>query len=177
MEQSVKKQDEGSEAAWLSGFMDGEASAEGTALSAEGRETWTLYHLIGDTLRSDDLAAPPAQSLAFVGACSARLESEPFLLAPSAPRTSVPLRRRVLPALAVAAAATMVWIAVPQLQAVSGGDAQLAGTPTGAQPVQHLAARDDADLDPYFQAHQRLAPDPILRDGAALMTVSAAAGR
>ncbi|MFP3480398.1 anti-sigma factor, partial [Burkholderia sp. SIMBA_057] len=83
----------------------------------------SCYHLIGDALRSDDLAVSPATSSAFLNGFAARFESEVHVLAPvsvPAMRRLLALRRRVIPAFAVAAAAaTLTWIVMPQLSGVS----------------------------------------------------------
>ncbi|NTX23360.1 sigma-E factor negative regulatory protein, partial [Burkholderia cepacia] len=51
-------------------------------LNRADRAAWAHYHLIGDALRSDELALSPALSVAFTARMSAALESEPHLLAP-----------------------------------------------------------------------------------------------
>jgi sigma-E factor negative regulatory protein RseA len=63
----------------LSALADGEldAAAVGHACAgwhgdAEQRETWHAYHLIGDVMRSDDLASDTARDAAFLGALRAR---------------------------------------------------------------------------------------------------------
>jgi sigma-E factor negative regulatory protein RseA len=92
--------------------------------SDSDRTLWAEYHLVGDVLKSDDLAADPAADAAFLKRFSAVFGSEPPLLSPV---THVPaaqesgrlaaLTRRFLPPLAVAAAAaTLTWILVPQIQ-------------------------------------------------------------
>ena len=50
--------------------------------SAESRATWHAYQLIGDVLRSDDLASDPAHDARFLDALRARLANEPVVLAP-----------------------------------------------------------------------------------------------
>lgn len=73
----------------LSALVDGEL--DGVALaqtcnhwreSVDSRSTWHAYHLIGDVLRSDDLASDPARDAAFMQALRARLASEAVVLAP-----------------------------------------------------------------------------------------------
>ncbi|MFA6262799.1 MAG: RseA family anti-sigma factor, partial [Bacteroidia bacterium] len=58
--------------AMLSALADGEAAAEpGCALwrdDAQARATWHAYHLIGDVMRSEDLAVRPARDAAFLAA-------------------------------------------------------------------------------------------------------------
>jgi sigma-E factor negative regulatory protein RseA len=74
---------------WVSAAADGEAAAADRAAAlwrndARAREAWHLYHLIGDVLRSDDLACPPQRSAAFVRGLRERLAVEPVPLAPPA---------------------------------------------------------------------------------------------
>lgn len=51
-------------------------------LDRADRAAWADYHLIGDALRSDELALSPVLSTAFTARMSAALENEPHLLAP-----------------------------------------------------------------------------------------------
>ncbi|GAB6848127.1 sigma-E factor negative regulatory protein [Paraburkholderia kururiensis] len=194
----------GSHGEHLSAFVDGEMPGDGQlntflgGLNPEERAAWSSYHLIGDALRSDDLAISPAASSAFLAGFAARFESEPHLLAPpSAPvtRRLLALRRRVVPAFAVAAAAaTLTWIVVPQLQGAGGvashGGAQLAAVqPTDsvqrvamasmpAANVQPAVAQDaniirDARLDQYLEAHQQFAQQPMVPDSMPLIRAAA----
>ncbi|NML29555.1 sigma-E factor negative regulatory protein [Paraburkholderia antibiotica] len=176
----------GSHGERLSAFVDGELFDEEhlnldkflAELDGDDRAAWSSYHLIGDALRSDDLAVSPARSSAFLGGFAARLESEPHLLAPAAApvaRRLLGLRRRVVPAFAVAAAAaTLTWIVVPQLQGVPGGPgAQLASLQSHGDSVQRVAMASvpssqdsniirDASLDQYLEAHQQFAQQPAM---------------
>jgi sigma-E factor negative regulatory protein RseA len=174
----------------LSAFVDGELFGEEhlnldkfiSELDGEDRTAWSAYHLIGDALRSDDLAIRTEASNAFLTGFAARLESEPHVLAPAAMPVAgrlLALRRRVVPAFAVAAAAaTLTWIVVPQLQGVPGvpgsqiasiqshGDSvqRVAMVPTAAvQPVaQDANIIRDASLDQYLEAHQQFAQQPVM---------------
>ncbi|NKJ48301.1 anti-sigma factor [Burkholderia sp. SG-MS1] len=172
----------------LSAFVDGELFGEEhlnlgkflSGLDGEDRAAWSSYHLIGDALRSDDLAVSPATSSAFLNGFAARFDNEPHVLAPAMPvaRRLLALRRRVVPAFAVAAAAaTLTWIVVPQLQGVPGGPgSQLASVhgdavqrvamvpvPAAAQPIaQDANIIRDASLDQYLEAHQQFAQQPVM---------------
>jgi sigma-E factor negative regulatory protein RseA len=186
----------------LSAFVDGELFGEEhlnkfiSELDHEDRASWSHYHLIGDVMRSDDLAVSPATSSAFLAGFAARLEQEPHVLAPAAlpvARRLLALRRRVVPAFAVAAAAaTLTWIVVPQLQGVPGGagvtqvasiqahgDAMqrvaMASVPavTAAQPVQDGNIIRDASLDQYLEAHQQFAQQPVMPGSMPLIRTSA----
>ena len=186
----------------LSAFVDGELFGEEhlnkfiSELDHEDRASWSHYHLIGDALRSDDLAESPATSSAFLASFSARLEQEPHVLAPAAMSATgrlLALRRRFVPALAVAAAAaTLTWIVVPQLQGVPAGAgvAQVASlqshgdsvqrvamapvpTVAAAQPVSDGNIIRDASLDQYLEAHQQFAQQPVMPGSMPLIRTSA----
>lgn len=139
----------GLQAERISALMDGEFDPDELAAlldeaDTSGRPLWDDYHLIGDALRSDDLALPRSES-AFMASFAARLEAEPHLLAPAAladtqagaaqgakaagsrvTRINPFLRvRRVLPTAAAAAAvAALSWVVVPRLQDHPAGGSQ-----------------------------------------------------
>src|SRR5215813_5291888 len=76
----------------LSALSDGELDTPGVAHACTLwrddpviRSAWHAYHLIGDVLRSDDLAGRPAHDVAFVASLRTRLATEPVVLAPEAP--------------------------------------------------------------------------------------------
>lgn len=89
---SVQNQTQaGSRGERMSAFVDGEALGEIHSISqfladlkGDERAAWSEYHLIGDALRSDDLAVSPARSSAFMAAFSERFEAEAHVLAPAA---------------------------------------------------------------------------------------------
>jgi sigma-E factor negative regulatory protein RseA len=61
------------------------------------RSAWHAYQLIGDVLRSEDLASPAAHDVLFIAGLRARLVDEPTVLAPDMPAdtarpAAVPLR-------------------------------------------------------------------------------------
>jgi sigma-E factor negative regulatory protein RseA len=186
----------GSRSERLSAFVDGESLNEVgdigkfiSGLTSRDRAAWSDFHLIGDALRSDDLAASPVASSAFMAAFSQRLEAEAHVFAPAvaqaaaqarSPLRSRLFRRRVMPAFAVAAAAaTLTWIVVPQLQAVDGhGGAPLASV-ASTDSVQRVAMASmpsvstrspvveaniirDASLDQYLEAHQQFSQQPVM---------------
>ena len=74
----------------LSALADGELPGHGAVVqacgywreSAEARAAWHAYQLIGDVLRSDDLAGDPAREANLMAALRARLATEPVVLAP-----------------------------------------------------------------------------------------------
>lgn len=112
---------------WLSAATDGDADALDRAArawrdDAEVRATWHRYQLIGDVLRSSELAQPAARDAAFLQGIRERLAAEPVVLAP-APVEQVPARRRAQSrwAMPVAVAAGFVVVAGVLVVARSSG--------------------------------------------------------
>ena len=73
----------------LSALIDGELGADDAAAACrcwreddQARAAWHVYHLIGDVLRSDDLAVEPARNAAMLAAIRTRLAGEAVVLAP-----------------------------------------------------------------------------------------------
>lgn len=73
----------------LSALGDGELDPAATARACAAwrddpaqRATWHAYQLIGDVLRSDDLASTATRDAAFLAAVRRRLAEEPVVLAP-----------------------------------------------------------------------------------------------
>lgn len=73
----------------LSALVDGELepTAVGQACAhwredAASRSTWHAYQLIGDVLRSDDLASDASRDSAFLASLRVKLAAEPVVLAP-----------------------------------------------------------------------------------------------
>ena len=173
----------------LSALADGEvdAGAAGAACAAwksdaELRRTWHAWHLIGDVLRSEDLASSPGRDQRFLLALRERLAAEPVVLAPE-PLPQAPAARRnggrwMLPS-AVAAgfmlvAGTFLVLdptgapspAVPTLARVeppAAVEATMvqAGLREPALPVQAVAVNGrmirDPRLERYLAAHKQFA--------------------
>ncbi len=168
----------------LSSLMDGDLSAGDAAgacqlwhQDAQARSDWHTYHLIGDVLRSDDLASAPARDAAFLQALRQRLAEEPvpFAPAPLQAPASVPVpqvangaaagsRRRgrhwLMAPAAVAAGfmavagvmvVTRVMSPVPDTQPVLAGAGSLPAAGASAVLVR------SAQLDRYLSAHRTLA--------------------
>jgi len=169
----------------LSSLMDGEADASAVLKVSvlwrddpAARSTWHAYHLIGDVLRSDDLASPPAHDAAFLAALRVRLAAEPALLAPSPVPAAVPLRRRqawLVPAsvaagfVAVAGVLLVMRLSAPEPAAapvlasrsVTANGVQRVDTSPAASPLLVLSGAPgdarvirDAQLDAYLRAHR-----------------------
>ena len=64
------------------GGADVDAACGAWRSEAELRRTWHAWHAIGDALRSDDLACDAQADQRFCAAVSARLATEPVVLAP-----------------------------------------------------------------------------------------------
>ena len=198
----------------LSALMDGELDAAAAARLAEDcrhdarlRATWHSYHLIGDVMRSQDLAQPPGHDAAFVLRLREHLAAEPVLLAPAPAPVTVPERRRRFPrrawaASAVAAGAMAVGgvLVLTRLepselspavavlaQAPQTAPQSLAGTTTvtGLEPAPASAVAQaddrllrDARLDRYLVAHKQWGSSFAMPvPVAAHIPVAAAAGR
>jgi len=165
----------------ISVLMDGELAPNevdavlGLAKSDAGMTDWTMYQLIGDTLRSEDLTHAGSTD-AFLSRFSARLEAEPHVLVPAvaaAGRQRLLVRpswvRRVMPGTAIAAAVAAVsWVVVPQMRGpgdVGAPDAvvarveQPAAAPAKGGAILTVAADNaqmirDPRLDEYLRAHR-----------------------
>lgn len=147
---------------------------------AEVRQTWHAYQLIGDVLRSDDLASDPARDEQFLQRLRARLADEPVVLAPQAAEAvSLATGRsawRWRTGVAVAAGFVAVSGVLVALQMPSPEPAaSVARAPSPIVPAAAVApdlvepAGDhavlvtdgkvirDARLDRYLAAHQRFA--------------------
>jgi sigma-E factor negative regulatory protein RseA len=169
----------------LSALADGEASALARACGswrddATARQTWHAYHLIGDVLRSEDLAHPPARDEAFLAGLRERLAAEPPILAPAPVRPASPVRARqpwLMPAAvaagfvvvagvlvvtrisqpgAPAATPTLAAASSPGVLRVGNAAAVAVPAPTGGHLIRDLR------LDEYLRAHQ------AARDGVAV---------
>lgn len=169
----------------ISALVDGELAPhefEGVlelAKGESGRQQWTVYQLIGDTLRSEDLVQTGSTD-DFVSRFATRLDDEPHLLAPAALDDAKVRRhrllfrpswvRRVMPGTAIAAAVAAVsWVVVPQMRDAEPGaaDTVVARAPAPETPkvggVLTVAADAgqmirDPRLDEYLRAHRVSAP-------------------
>lgn len=152
----------------------------------DGRATWEVYHIVGDVLRSADLARPGHPE--FMARLRTELAKEPLLPArtdeeltqvasPVAPAANETLFRWKMAAgfASLAAVAAIGWTALLQLQGVNPagmGGAQLARTTgeTSAAPVvavtdaegQNVMIRDPR-LDELLAAHKQFGSTSALQ--------------
>lgn len=172
---------------WLSALADGDREALPHAQAqwrddAEARERWHLYHLVGDVMRSEDLASRPGHDRAFLAKLRTRLASEPVPLAPApamspvrAPSVARRLGWRAPAAVAagfvvVAGALVLLQpgavdqgdrvgerVARPGAQALPNGGVQLVDAPAVRGAPGRLIRNGDVirdpSLDAYFEAH------------------------
>ena len=148
--------------AWLSALADGEAQRADGACAAwrddpQARQTWHAYQLIGDVMRSDDLARPAAHDAAFLAGLRDRLAAEPPIVAPTpaVKAAAAPPQRRHQWLVPMAAAAGFVVVAgVLVVTRISQPGAEPAADLAAAQPPAGMVLVRDERLDEYLRAHQ-----------------------
>lgn len=163
----------------LSALTDGQVEAAAVARACSAwrddpsmRSTWHTYHLIGDVLRSQDLAAAPGHDAAFLVSLRTRLQNEPTVLAPEAnpPKPASNAWRSRRSWVMSSAAAAGIGLTVGALM-VTRVPYQLARGPSPAaseivvEPqtlaVDGVVVRD-ARLDQYLAAHQQFSGSTVL---------------
>lgn len=160
----------------LSSLMDGELEAS-EALQAcnrwredpEARATWYSYQLIGDVLRSEDLASAPQRDRAFLSALQHRLEEEPVILAPAPLARARAPRRTWIGAAAVAAGfATVAGVLVVTQMSGSSADSQSYVSTSVERlpsPVQAVSLQASSGVDASAIETQVMIPNgQLVRD-------------
>ncbi|MFL6718916.1 MAG: sigma-E factor negative regulatory protein [Burkholderiaceae bacterium] len=159
----------------VSVFADGETSDEQLEIALAdlrqdgAKETWDLYHRIGDILRSDEMDVP--MSAGFSARMAASLAAEPILMTPKPASTSARTRARrfALPGVLAAAAAAVAFVGTPQLivalqgqptaapalAVVADGGVERTALTAGTRSGQVLR---EQGIDEYLMAHQRFSP-------------------
>lgn len=141
----------------LSALVDGEVDASVAGRMSSSwredqalRERWHAYHLIGDVLRSDDLARA-SRDAALWAAVRERMADEPVMLAPPAKTAAARVPRRWMASAAIAAG----FVAVAGALVVTGGPGwretaapQLARAPESVAPVAQVAQVAPATATP-----------------------------
>jgi sigma-E factor negative regulatory protein RseA len=169
----------------LSALADGEIDASGTLAACElwradegAQIQWADYHLIGDVLRSEDLARSRAHESALFARIQAELAQQPVVLAPQQlPRTRSPgesvvaVRHPQTPNRFVAVAS--VWsVFRVSLPVDSGAIVAQAEVAPRAASAAIVASSDpdvgsgtvvrDAELDRYLAAHKQFSSASVL---------------
>ena len=151
-------EDESLDLAWeaaVSAWVDGEAEMRAEELdSPYGRQVWDTYHLIGDVLRTPDLAIRPSDM--FYARLSHAIDQEPVVA--TAPPRAQRWWRMSLSGMAMAASvAAIVWVAHPLILPTAEAPAEM----LAAAAPQQLAVADvdeaveeDGGLHDYLDAHQ-----------------------
>lgn len=191
----------------LSALVDGELAADGVRRAcaawrsdSDTRQAWHAYQLIGDVLRSDDLASSPARDEDFLKKLRGRLADEPVVLAPQATpvapatvSTGRRLRRWHAGAAVAAGFVAVAGVLVVTRSPVPAPAPGLAQAPAAVVPVAVSADAGvesaafvtdgkvirDARLDRYLAAHQHFAgasalgvPSAFLRGATATSDAS-----
>lgn len=178
--------------ALVDGQLDGEewAQAMEFASEEEGRSSWHLYHLVGDVLRSPELAHHAADNGEFLQRLQQRLATEPLVgrplqeslqtavvpLAPSLQAANSPVFHwKMLAGFAsLAVVAVVGWNSWDSLQSAPAGGAQLAAVsnPAPVQAPSALALADnsaaqvmirDPRLDELLAAHKQFGSTSALQ--------------
>lgn len=142
--QAIKEQEhQASLEASVSAWIDAEADIRPEDLDTPyGRRVWDTYHLIGDVLRSEELAIKPSDFL--YARISRAIDEEPAIVAPQ----RSPMRRYAragLSGFAVAAAvAAVAWVALPYFTTTEGA----------AVDTPVLATNEPEGLYDYVAAHR-----------------------
>lgn len=166
----------------ISSLMDGELEAADAqrvirecCLSGKDRETWHLYHVIGDSMRGQ---AP--RQLAPARDIGTMLDKEPAIIARPRRVLETPMARVALAAAAsVATIGVVGWIGSQGGQ-LGGGAPTVAKTPASSiQPVANSVSARPAptvDVQDYYVAHKQL-PSPEIYRPVSNRAVPAAAAR
>ncbi|MDZ7811712.1 MAG: sigma-E factor negative regulatory protein [Ideonella sp.] len=178
----------------ISALFDGEAEAsELERLSQQWsdedtRAHWHTCSLIGDVLRSEDLAQAPRHDAAFLAGVRQRLAQEPVVLSPTALRsdetrqlTARASRRYWLSSAAVAATVAVavgVWTnQTDGLSALNGPTLAQMGSPSEASAQLPLIMVRDPELDRYLAAHRQYVQGPALAAPGGVRQVAVQPGR
>lgn len=155
----------------LSRLMDGELSPdeakrllESLCADTQLRSQWAAYHVVGDALRSHEVAAE--HSAAFCSRVADAISREPTVLAPRGATGGLPLRRYLAPGLAVAASVVVIgFVAVPLMRttaptpSVQQATIQPSIAPATAEQGARRAAATVANaraMQAYLAAHREL---------------------
>jgi sigma-E factor negative regulatory protein RseA len=154
----------------ISAWMDGDTGADMPehVLSAQGKSTWELYHLIGDTLRTPALALPAQHSLQ--QRVAQAIAQEPAIVAAPKPAASSASAsaakaaggrfwgKAVWPGFAMAAAvASVIWVAKPFLLPELSLPAEQVAEVIPEQPVRPIEVAFNAPVvRDYVNTHREM---------------------
>lgn len=165
----------------LSELLDGELKRDEVAglcadwRHSEVRSTWHAFTLIGDVLRSEELASQPGHDAKFMQAMRARLASEPVVIAP-APTVQQPSTSSAPNPVVVDQ--RMPWRRMKASLAVAAGFAVVMGAMLALRPPES-ATGPMAALPPALVVSQSSAPmlsDQPLRFDVADESLAGAVG-
>lgn len=160
----------------ISALMDGEledreAEREFSRIQQEQglRETWDVFHLIGDAVRGDSLLSP-----GFSHRLSETLQHEPTALAPLRRPSSRKITAYALSAAASLSAVAMVaWVATST--STVGNQPEIAAAPAPILPEPEIVAvpapaapplasvPDEGGMSEYLLAHQGISPSTAIQ--------------
>jgi sigma-E factor negative regulatory protein RseA len=176
----------------LSALIDGELDDHESAAvlaalckDADLQRRWSDLQLVGDALRSTEVAACHVEG--FCARVSRAMASEPVVLAPRRPSPAV--RRYALPGFAIAASvAAIAFVALPLLRNQAPSMTAQQAAPLASQPAPVAVAQEPAAapgakaasaianaraLGPYFAAHREMAGGtPLPRATAYLRNIA-----
>lgn len=134
----------------VSSWVDGEGEVRADELDTPyGRQIWDTYHLIGDVLRTEELAIKPSPM--FYARLSRAIDDEPLIVAPASLGRS--RWRMGVSGLAMAAAvATVAWAVTPYFTNHPAGDFP----PLPAAQLASAEPDDETALHDYLDAHEGL---------------------
>lgn len=144
----------------ISAWMDGDDDTDMPEhlSSDQGRATWELYHLIGDTLRTPQLAIPATHALQ--QRISMALRDEPVIIAVAKPIKKSPRfwGKSVWPGVAMAAAvASVIWVAKPFLLPEFSSPEEQVAEITTEQPLRATEVAFNAPVvRDYVSTHREM---------------------
>lgn len=140
----------------ISALMDGQlddqsfdSSLKRLKSDPELRQSWDLYHLIGDAMRGHAAGALPRSF-------TDRLEAEPTVLAPRRKPARTPMRWAMSAAAGIAAVGFVGWMSYPFFGADS---TRIAAVQPAAQQAEVSVMPVAKNMDDYQMAHQRFSPN------------------
>lgn len=150
------------------GEQDGHQAMLRLGDTAEARECWATYHLIGDVMRGQHTA------LDVSGRVAAALESEPTVLAPRRnDRSSRVMTFALSAAASLSAIAVVGWMAF-STQTTTQPAAELAAATAPVAEPQLVSAPANGAVNEYLLAHQGVSPSSSLQGVAPyIRTISA----